>query len=78
MFFFKVFVVGVGLLTTTIVGGAYWLGLPFWWHKSKLATIILLVVGNWLLVNVVFHYIMAVKTPAGVPPEVCIYWWKHN
>lgn len=63
------FVVGVALLTTFVVSIAYWIGLPFWWQKSPAATVGLLVVGNWLLINVVFYYIMAVKTPAGEPPE---------
>ncbi|KNC33173.1 hypothetical protein FF38_03639 [Lucilia cuprina] len=63
------FVVGVALLTTAVVSIAYWIGLPFWWEKSQLATVFLLIVGNWLLINVVFHYVMAVITPAGEPPE---------
>jgi len=62
-------VVGVAALTTSVVSIAYWIGLPFWWAKSQLVTYFLLVVGNWLLLNVVFHYIMAVITPAGHPPE---------
>ncbi|EDV53458.1 palmitoyltransferase ZDHHC16 [Drosophila erecta] len=63
------FVVGVAALTTSVVSIAYWIGLPFWWAKSQLVTYFLLVVGNWLLLNVVFHYVMAVITPAGHPPE---------
>ncbi|KAH8267863.1 hypothetical protein KR026_009801 [Drosophila bipectinata] len=63
------FVVGVAALTTSVVSIAYWIGLPFWWAKSQLMTVFLLIVGNWLLLNVVFHYIMAVITPAGYPPE---------
>ncbi|EDW45203.1 palmitoyltransferase ZDHHC16 [Drosophila sechellia] len=63
------FVVGVAALTTSVVSIAYWIGLPFWWAKSQLVTYFLLIVGNWLLLNVVFHYVMAVITPAGHPPE---------
>ncbi|XP_030573604.1 palmitoyltransferase ZDHHC16 [Drosophila novamexicana] len=63
------FVVGVAILTTAVVGIAYWIGLPFWWAKSRVATILLLIVGNWLLLNIIFHYVMAVITPAGQPPE---------
>uniref|UniRef100_A0A1I8MF10 Palmitoyltransferase n=1 Tax=Musca domestica TaxID=7370 RepID=A0A1I8MF10_MUSDO len=63
------FVVGVALLTTAVVSIAYWIGLPFWWDKSPTATVILLIIGNWLLLNVIFHYVMAVITPAGEPPE---------
>uniref|UniRef100_A0A1A9VAV3 Palmitoyltransferase n=1 Tax=Glossina austeni TaxID=7395 RepID=A0A1A9VAV3_GLOAU len=63
------FVVGVVLLTTAVVSIAYWIGLPFWWQKNQAMTVCLLVVGNWLLINVIFHYVMGVITPAGVPPE---------
>uniref|UniRef100_A0A1A9X411 Palmitoyltransferase n=1 Tax=Glossina brevipalpis TaxID=37001 RepID=A0A1A9X411_9MUSC len=63
------FVVGVVLLTTAVVSIAYWIGLPFWWQKNQAVTICLLIVGNWLLINVIFHYIMAVITLPGVPPE---------
>ncbi|XP_017846080.1 palmitoyltransferase ZDHHC16 [Drosophila busckii] len=63
------FVIGVAILTTAVVSIAYWIGFPFWWAKSQAVTIFLLVVGNWLLLNIIFHYVMAVKTPAGHPPE---------
>lgn len=69
---FQFFVVGVALLTTAVVSIAYWIGFPFWWEKSPAATILLLIVGNWLLLNVIFHYVMAVITPAGEPPEVSV------
>lgn len=69
---FQFFVVGVALLTTAVVSIAYWIGFPFWWEKSPAATIFLLIVGNWLLLNVIFHYVMAVITPAGEPPEVSV------
>lgn len=63
------FVVGVAFLTAAVVFIAYWIGLPYWWNKSPKFTIVLLVIGNWLLVNVIFHYFMAAKTPPGEPPE---------
>lgn len=66
------------MLTTAVVSIAYWIGLPFWWEKSQVATIFLLIVGNWLLINVTFHYIMAVITPAGEPPEVNISQFYKN
>ncbi|XP_012287712.1 palmitoyltransferase ZDHHC16A [Orussus abietinus] len=64
-----VFVVAVTLLTACIVFIAYWIGLPYWWNKSPTMTVILLIVGNWLLMNVCFHYYMGVKVPAGYPPQ---------
>lgn len=32
-------------------------------------TVLLLLVGNWILLNIIFHYVMAVITPAGHPSE---------
>lgn len=64
-----VFVVMVSLLTASIVYIAYYIGLPYWWEKSPSMTIILLLVGNWLLINVCFHYYMGVNIPAGYPPQ---------
>uniref|UniRef100_A0A7G3AM91 Palmitoyltransferase n=1 Tax=Lutzomyia longipalpis TaxID=7200 RepID=A0A7G3AM91_LUTLO len=63
------FVIGVACLTSAVVFISYWIGLPYWWAKSHEATVILVIVGNWLLLNVVFHYYMAVVTPPGHPPE---------
>lgn len=62
------FVCGVVVLTTSIVCIAYWLGLPYWWERDRHVTIGLLIVGHWLLVNVIFHYWMAVTTEPGRPP----------
>ena len=59
----------VTILTAVIVCIAYWIGLPYWWEKSPIATVVLLIVGNWLLANVCFHYYMGVKVPAGYPPQ---------
>lgn len=63
------FVAAVITLTTSVVVIAYWLGLPYWWTRNQHVTILLLVIGHWLLVNVIFHYYMAVTTPPGYPPE---------
>ncbi|XP_043270931.1 palmitoyltransferase ZDHHC16 isoform X2 [Venturia canescens] len=64
-----VFVVMVTILTAAIVCIAYWIGLPYWWNKSPPATVILLIIGNWLLANVCFHYYKGVNVPAGYPPQ---------
>lgn len=68
-FIFQVFVVMVTLLTAAIVCIAYWIGLPYWWNKSPPMTVILLIIGNWLLANVCFHYYKGVNVPAGYPPQ---------
>ncbi|CAD6994351.1 unnamed protein product [Ceratitis capitata] len=57
-------------LTIAVVIIAYWIGLPFWWEKSPKAAVVLVIIGNWLLLNVVFHYIMGVITPPGEPPQM--------
>lgn len=63
------FVVMVVLLTASIVTIAYWIGLPYWWDKSPAMTVVLVLIGNWLLLNVSFHYYMGVAVPAGYPPQ---------
>lgn len=67
------FVVAVTCLTAAFVIICYWIGLPYWWHKSPEVTIFLLIVGNWLLLNVSFHYVMAAKTNPGTPPKQMTY-----
>ena len=62
------FVITVSVLTIFIVYIAYYVGLEYWWNKSPAITVILLIIGNWLLVNVCFHYYMGVKVGGGHPP----------
>lgn len=64
-----IFVAGVIILTLSIIIIAYTIGLSFWWQTSIPFTFLLLIVGNWLLINVVFHYYMAFITLPGFPPE---------
>lgn len=68
-FFGPFFVFAVCLLTLTVVIIVYIIGVPFWWHKSPVLLAILLVIGHWLLINVVFHYYMAAVTLPGTIPE---------
>lgn len=63
------FVISVVSLTTSVVCIAYWIGLPYWWNRNPHVCIVLLIIGHWILVNIIFHYYMAVTTPAGYPPE---------
>lgn len=63
------FVVAVSCLTAAVVVISYVIGLPYWWQKSPEITVLLLIIGNWLLVNVSFHYFMASKTNPGKPPK---------
>nr|CAD7261911.1 unnamed protein product [Timema shepardi] len=63
------FVFSVCGLTASVIVIAYWIGLPYWWNKSPMTTVALLLVGHWLLVNICFHYYMAASTLPGYPPE---------
>lgn len=66
----KIFVAGVAALTSAVVYTAHWIGLPFYWQKSPIATVFIAIFGYWLLINVFFHYCMAVATEPGFPPDV--------
>lgn len=72
-FLFQFFVVAVAVLTSAVVVIAHLVGLPFYWEKSPAMTIFLVIFGYWLLINVTFHYVMAVFTPPGHPPDVSYY-----
>lgn len=63
------FVVAVFLLTSVVVSICYYVGLPWWWNRSPTTTVFLVILGNWLLLNVSFHYFMATFTEPGKPPE---------
>ncbi|KAB0801426.1 hypothetical protein PPYR_05780 [Photinus pyralis] len=63
------FVVAVICLTASVVGIAYWIGIPYWWNRNPFFCIILIIIGHWLLLNVSFHYYMGVVTPPGFPPQ---------
>jgi palmitoyltransferase len=68
-----VFVVLVIVALTGYVGIAYAVGLPFWLGRSYIVTAIALVLGNWILLNVVFNYTMALITGPGHPPEKILF-----
>ena len=53
-----------------VAGVAYWIGLPYYWNSNKPLATVLVTVGNWILVNVVFNYYKALVTPPGNPPSV--------
>jgi palmitoyltransferase len=76
--FFQFFVASVCGLTASVVAIAYWIGLPYWWNKSPWVTVVLMIIGHWLLVNITFHYYMAANTHPGYPPEVICYEKSRN
>lgn len=66
------FIVAVFLLTSVVCFICYYVGLPWWWATSPSVTVFLVILGNWLLLNVAFHYFMATFTAPGQPPEELI------
>ncbi|XP_065556191.1 palmitoyltransferase ZDHHC16B-like [Artemia franciscana] len=66
-YFGPILVAGIAILLFFVVSIAHIIGIPFWWDRSPLATIILISIGYWLLINVLFHYTMAVRTDPGHP-----------
>ncbi|KAL0902570.1 hypothetical protein ABMA27_000407 [Loxostege sticticalis] len=65
----KVFVFCVSVLTAAVVVISYWVGLPYWWQRDPYIATFLVIFGNWLLLNIIFHYYMGVATPPGYPPN---------
>ncbi|KAL1122961.1 hypothetical protein AAG570_003285 [Ranatra chinensis] len=63
------FVACVIVLMTFVICTSYYIGLPYWWNRSPPTTVCLLIVGNWLMINTLFHYYMGVVTPPGYPPK---------
>lgn len=64
-----ILVIAVCALTSSVVILAYWLGIPHWWAKSPLTCICLLLLGHWILLNIVYNYFKACTVPPGYPPE---------
>ncbi|XP_069940744.1 palmitoyltransferase ZDHHC16 isoform X1 [Cherax quadricarinatus] len=60
---------GVITLTSSVVSIVYIIGLPYYWQKSPILTCFLIVLGHWLLINVIFHFTMAAITDPGTPPK---------
>uniref|UniRef100_A0A4D5RZQ9 Palmitoyltransferase n=1 Tax=Ixodes scapularis TaxID=6945 RepID=A0A4D5RZQ9_IXOSC len=64
-----IFVTTITIVACTIITIAYTIGIPYWWQRNTWILAIALVIGHWLLVNIVFHYWMALTTNPGTPPE---------
>ncbi|XP_065224703.1 palmitoyltransferase ZDHHC16B [Planococcus citri] len=65
----KSFVVLCCLLMGCITVISYWIGLPFWWEKNPTAAVLLLIIGNWLMINCAFHYYLGIACNPGYPPD---------
>lgn len=71
--FFQFFVTLVTVMTTSIVTIFYVCLLPHVYENSMPMTVFHLIFGHWLLANIVFHYVMAVFTQPGTPPDQVSY-----
>ena len=64
-----IFVCGAVILTSAVVAIAYRFGLPYYVeHKPVALTAALVVLGNYLLGNVIFHYVLAYFRGPGFSP----------
>ncbi|XP_063704599.1 palmitoyltransferase ZDHHC16 [Culicoides brevitarsis] len=66
------FVIAVFCLTSAIVFICWYIGFPYWIQISPLMTGFLVILGNYLLMNISFHYFMAAFTKPGRPPNKLI------
>ncbi|CAL4064041.1 unnamed protein product, partial [Meganyctiphanes norvegica] len=64
-----ILVVGVVVLTGSVVAIVYIIGFPFYWTHHRYLTYFLLPLGHWLLMNVIFNFVMGVITDPGTPPK---------
>ena len=65
-----IFVAGAVLMTSAVVAIAYRHGLPYYLERKPLAlTGSLVALGNYILANVVFHYVLAYFRGPGFPPN---------
>ena len=61
---------GVVILVSAVVGTVYVYIVPYHMERSYVLCTIYIVVGHWLLANIVFHYYKGVTTKPGAPPKV--------
>ncbi len=63
------FVTGVIVLTTSVIFIAYYVGLPYYMeYKNGLATTAIVILGQYLKLNIVFNYVLAYFTHPGRVP----------
>jgi len=67
------FVFLVVFLTSSVVLIVYWIGLPYYLqYKNPYILALLILVGHYLLLNVSFHFLMALTTSPGQPPTEAV------
>lgn len=64
----RIFVAAVGTLIGTVVIIAHLLGIPYYVTNSSPFVIgCLVVIGYWILINVIFHFAQGVRVSPGLP-----------
>jgi len=65
------FVCGVFFMTTSCIAIVYWIGLPYYWsHKGPWVTLPLIALGQYIKINIVYHYWKAYSIhPGRVPTQ---------
>ncbi|CAG7729050.1 unnamed protein product [Allacma fusca] len=66
----RFFVCLVCVLIFEVTFVAHVLGIPFWWDRSPVFTLILIVIGYWILVNILFNFYQAAAVSPGQPTEM--------
>ncbi|XP_077544118.1 palmitoyltransferase ZDHHC16 [Haemaphysalis longicornis] len=67
-----IFVTTITIVACTVIAIAYTIGIPYWWENNKCVLFVALIIGHWLLINIVFHYWMALTTNPGTPPAASL------
>ena len=64
-----IFVTMVIFLTSSVIFVTYWIGLPYYVeHKPYPFLCFLLIIGHYILINIVFHFLAALFTHPGTIP----------
>ena len=65
------FVCGVFFMTTSCIAIVYWIGLPYYWsHKGPWVTVPLIALGQYIKINIAYHYWKAYSIhPGRVPTQ---------
>jgi len=65
-----IFVFLVIFLTSSVVFIVYWIGLPYYLqYKDHYLLAALILIGHYFLLNISFHFLMALTTSPGKPPS---------
>ena len=67
VFLGRFFVFIVVFLVSTVIVIAHLIGIPVYWRQSPFLTLFLFGIGYWIIMNLFFHFVQAVRVSAGLP-----------